>query len=97
MKKVNDNIEYIFQLFEYPLEIRKMIYTTNAIESLNAALRKVTRGKGSFINEAALMKVLYLRTRDLKETWHNGVKEWKSINIALIHIFGERYLQYLKD
>lgn len=94
MKKVDENIEYIYQLFEYPVEIRKMIYTTNAIESLNAALRKVTRGKGSFINEQALMKVLYLRVRDLKETWAKGFKEWTSISRALIAIFGERYLKY---
>lgn len=97
MKKVDENIEYIYQLFEYPVEIRKMIYTTNAIESLNAALRKVTRGKGSFINEPALMKVLYLRVKDLQKTWAQGVKEWKSIQRALINTFGERYLQYCED
>jgi len=97
MKKVDENIEYIYQLFEYPVEIRKMIYTTNAIESLNAALRKVTRGKGSFINEQALMKVLYLRVRDLKETWGKGVKEWTSISRALVATFGERYLKHREE
>lgn len=96
MKKVDENISYVFQLFEYPVEIRKMIYTTNAIESLNAALRKVTRGKGSFINETALMKVLYLRVRDLQNTWAKGIKEWTSISRALISVFGDRYLEYCK-
>ena len=96
MKKVDENISYVFQLFEYPVEIRKMIYTTNAIESLNAALRKVTRGKGSFINETALMKVLYLRVRDLQKTWAKGIKEWTSISRALISVFGDRYLEYCK-
>ncbi len=96
MKKVDENISYVFQLFEYPVEIRKMIYTTNAIESLNAALRKVTRGKGSFINETALMKVLYLRVRDLQKTWAKGIKEWTSISRALISVFGDRYLKYCK-
>ena len=66
MKKVEDNISWVMQIFEYPPMIRKLIYTTNAIESLNAGLRKVTKGKGSFINETALMKVLYLRIQNLK-------------------------------
>ena len=96
MKKVDENISYVFQLFEYPVEIRKMIYTTNSIESLNAALRKVTRGKGSFINETALMKVLYLRVRGLQKTWAKGIKEWTSISRALISVFGDRYLKYCK-
>ena len=61
MKKVDDNIHWIYQIFEYPVAIRKAIYTTNSIESLNSALRKVTKGKGSFINEEALLKVLFLR------------------------------------
>ena len=60
MKKVDDNINWVMQIFEYPPAIRKLIYTTNAIESLNAGLRKVTKGKGSFINETALIKVLDL-------------------------------------
>ena len=50
-------------------ETRKIIYTTNPIESLNSALRKVTRGKGSFINEMALLKVLYLRVENLEKKW----------------------------
>ncbi len=67
LKKVKDNIEWVYQIFEYPPSIRKVIYTTNAIESLNSGLRKVTRGKGSFINENALLKVLYLRIQDLQK------------------------------
>lgn len=67
MKKVEDNISWVMQIFEYPPMIRKLIYTTNAIESLNAGLRKVTKGKGSFINETALIKVLYLRIQNLKK------------------------------
>ena len=66
MKKVDDNINWVMQIFEYPPAIRKLIYTTNAIESLNAGLRKVTKGKGSFINETALIKVLYLRIQYFK-------------------------------
>lgn len=97
MNKVNDNIEYIYQLFEYPEAIRKIIYTTNSIESLNSALRKVTRGKGSFINQQALMKVLFLRVKDLQKKWAKGFKNWKQINLDLINVFGDRYLKYLED
>lgn len=95
MKKVDDNIHWIYQIFEYPIAIRKAIYTTNSIESLNSALRKVTKGKGSFINEEALLKVLFLRVKDLQEKWSKGVANWKNINLELIEIFGDRYLKYI--
>lgn len=95
MKKVDDNIYWIYQIFEYPVAIRKSIYTTNSIESLNSALRKVTKGKGSFINEEALLKVLFLRVIDLQEKWSKGVANWKNINLELIEIFGDRYLKYI--
>lgn len=95
MKKVDDNIHWIYQIFEYPVAIRKAIYTTNSIESLNSALRKVTKGKGSFINEEALLKVLFLRVKDLQEKWSKGVANWKNINLELIEIFGDRYLKHI--
>ena len=72
-----DNINWIIQIFEYPPAIRNLIYTTNAIESLNAGLRKVTKGKGSFINEVALIKVLYLRIQELKKKWSKQKQSWK--------------------
>ncbi len=96
MKKVNDNINWIYQIFEYPNAIRKAIYTTNAIESLNSALRKVTKGKGSFINKEALLKVLFLRVKDLQGKWAKGVANWKNINLELIEIFGERYIKCIE-
>ena len=51
----NDNFIYVQRIFDYPSEIRKMIYTTNAIESFNSALRKVTDRKATFPNEMAVM------------------------------------------
>lgn len=95
MRKIDDNMPWIYQLFDYPIHIRKAIYTTNAIESLNSGLRKVTKGKGSFINEAALMKVLYLRIKDLQRNWAKGVANWTKIQNELAGIFQERYLQYI--
>ena len=95
MKKVDDNINWIYQIFEYPIAIRKAIYTTNSIESLNSALRKVTKGKGSFINQQALIKVLYLRVKNLQEKWSKGVANWTNIKLELIEIFRDRFLQYI--
>ena len=95
MKKVDEYVEYIYPLFEYPEEIRKIIYTTNPIESLNLALRKVTRGKGSFINEMALMKVLYLRVENLQKKWCKGTQNWRNVQNQLGILFGERYTKYI--
>lgn len=95
MKKVDNDINWIYQIFEYPPAIRKVIYTTNAIESLNSALRKVTKGKGSFINENALMKVLYLRITELQKKWSKGVANWNNVKHELIEIFEERFLKYI--
>ena len=95
IKKVKDNIEWIYQLFDYPIGIRKVIYTTNAIESLNSGLRKVTKGKGSFINEDALMKVLFLRIQNLQKNWSKGIKNWGKIQNELYILFEDRFLKYI--
>lgn len=97
MKKVNDDIQWIYQIFEYPPAIRKVIYTTNAIESLNSGLRKVTRGKGSFVNETALLKVLYLRVKDLQKNWSKGIANWKNVQHELAGIFENRFLKYFEN
>ena len=70
---------YVQRLFEYPAEIRKMIYTTNAIESFNSALRKVTDRKAAFPNEMAVMKILYLRTLDVVKKWTMPYPNWSVI------------------
>ena len=62
-----------------PESVRKIIYTTNPIESLNSALRRVTNGKGMFENKESLMRVLYLRTIQLEEKWNKGTNNWKNI------------------
>ena len=94
IKKVTENIEHIYQLFEYPKEIQKIIYTTNPIESLNSALRKVTKGKGSFINEQALLKVLYLRIQDLEKKWCKGTMGWVTVKQQLLILFENRISKY---
>lgn len=95
IKKTEEYVEHIYPLFEYPEEIRKIIYTTNPIESLNSALRKVTKGKGSFVNETALMKVLYLRVENLEKKWSKGSKNWSSVQNQLAILFEDRYTKYI--
>lgn len=68
----------VIPLFAFPPEIRKVIYTTNAIESLNMTLRKVTKTRGSFPNDEALMKLLYLALRNIAKKWTMPVHNWKS-------------------
>ena len=96
VKKVKSSMQYIEKLFELPQEIRKAIYTTNAIESVNSSLRKVTRGKGSFPNDESVYKVLFLRIRDLKEKWKKPIKDFNIIQQQLIELFGDRYTKYLE-
>lgn len=77
----------------FPVEIRKIIYTTNAIESLNARFRRATRRRGHFPNEQAALKVLYLTIREKVPSRTNAVGKingWKSILNALTIHYGDR-------
>jgi transposase-like protein len=94
IKKVNSLIEYVFSIFEYPIEIRRIIYTTNPIESLNSCLRKVTRGKGSFISTEALLKVIYLRIKDLEKNWSISTRNWSEVQNQIVELFGDRVIKY---
>lgn len=96
VKKAQDFMQYLEPLFELPDEIRKCIYTSNAVEAVNSALRKVTRGKGAFPNENSVYKVLYLRIRELKEKWKKPIQNWKTIQSQITELFGERYTKYLE-
>ena len=66
------NFNHIEQLFDYSSTIRRVMYTTNAIESINSSFRKVTK-KGAFPNENALLKLLYLRVTELYKKWDNSI------------------------
>ena len=96
VKKVQEFMQYLEPLFELPNEIRKCIYTSNAVEAVNSALRKVTRGKGAFPNESSVYKVLYLRIRELKEKWNKPIQNWKTIQSQISSLFDERYTKYLE-
>lgn len=95
IEKVEGFMEYLEPLYELPMEIRQAIYTSNAVESVNSALRKVTRGKGSFPSEEAVFKILFLRVRELVAKWNKPIKNWEKIQVQLIELFGERYTKHI--
>lgn len=68
----------ITPFFDYPPEIRKVIYTTNAIESVNMSLRKLTKNRGSFPSDEALLKLFYLALRNISQRWTMPIRDWKA-------------------
>lgn len=78
------NFEYVAQLFDYGSSIRKIMYTTNAVESVNSSFRKVTK-QGAFPNENALLKLLYLRITELYRKWNKGtgIQNWAMVRNQL--------------
>jgi putative transposase len=70
--------EQVTTFFAYPPEIRKVIYTTNAIESINASIRKVTSKRGAFPTQDSVRKVLYLAITKASERWSRPVKDWSA-------------------
>ena len=67
----------IIPFFDYSPEIRKVIYTTNAIESVNMSLRKITKNRGSFPSDESLMKLFYLALRNISQKWNMPIRDWK--------------------
>lgn len=90
------NFKHVEQLFDYTSNIRKVMYTTNAIESVNSSFRKVTK-KGAFPNETAVLKLLYLRVLELQKKWENStLRNWSLVRNELdAHPqFQERFRKY---
>lgn len=71
------NWDNIIPFFSYSPEIRRAIYTTNTIESLNRTVRKATKNRGSFPTDDAMFKLLYLAFRNASRTWTKAIREWK--------------------
>jgi len=83
--------ERIIPFFAYPADIRRVVYTTNAIESLNRSLRKVLKTKGSFPDEDAVLKLLYLALRNIAKKWTMPIKDWKAALTRFAIEFPERF------
>lgn len=79
------------EFFKYPLEIRKAIYTTNAVESLNYQLRKVTKNRSSFPTDDAIFKILYLAIKNASKKWTMPIRDWgRALNQFAIEFGKER-------
>ena len=89
-KSWNTHWPNLITLFEYPPEIRKVIYTTNAIESLNSVIRKATKRRKVFPTDESAIKVVYLAIQDASKKWTMPIRNWKhAINRFMIE-FGDR-------
>lgn len=91
------NFIHVEQLYNYGSAVRKIMYTTNAIESVNSSFRKVTK-KGTFPNENALFKILYLRIKELEKKWSTGhISNWSMVlnQLMIDDHFKERIDKYI--
>ena len=91
-----NNWSELATFFKYPPEIRKLIYTTNIIESYHRQLRKVTKGKSIFPSDEALLKMLYLSTMDVVRKWTGRVQNWGQMLLQLSVFFPDRVGQHLR-
>lgn len=85
-----NNWQRIIPFFDYPPEIRRIIYTTNAIESVNMSLRKVSKNRGSFPNDEAVIKLFYLALSNIAKKWSMPLRDWKSALNRFTIQFNER-------
>ncbi len=85
-----ENWDNLSNYFEYPLELRKIIYTTNTIENLNRGIRKYTKTKTQFTNENAAIKSVFLSIQNIEKSWTNGIQNWGIILHQFLTIFQNR-------
>lgn len=86
----NRNWDRLSQYFKYSYRIRKLIYTTNAVEGFHRQIRKITKTKGAFTSDMALMKLVYLAVQNIEAKWTQPLHKW-SLTISQLHIrFGDR-------
>ena len=90
LKSWNNNWHNLSGYFRYPAEIRKMIYTTNAVEGLHRQIRKVTKTKGSFTSQTALEKLIFLAIKNIAKKWLMPVQNWSLIVGQLDVFFASR-------
>jgi putative transposase len=84
-----ENWTHVVPFFEFPAEVRKVIYTTNAVESLHMSLRKIIKTRGSFPSEEAAVKLLYLALRNVIQKW-DTVQGWKQALNHFEMLWGDR-------
>ncbi len=90
VKSWQNNWEDLTVSFDFPVEIRRIIYTTNLIENLNGKIRKYTKNKFSFPTDEAVMKSVYLALRETSKKWTKPIRNWGMILNQFLIIFAER-------
>jgi len=90
------NWERLTRYFQYPTAIRRIIYTTNTVEGFHRQLRKVTKTKGAFTSDNALLKLLYLTIERITEKWTSPLQNWSLTFSQLSIYFGERIKPHLR-
>ena len=85
------NWEQVIPFFAYPAAVRKIIYTTNAIESLNMSLRKIIKNRGHFPSDDAATKLLYLALRNAAKKWTMPSRTWKQALNQFAILFQDRF------
>ena len=76
--------------FDYPPEVRKVVYTTNAIESLNYSMRKVLKNRGAFPNDESIMKLLFMGLKNVARKWTRPIRDWKAALNQFVILYGDR-------
>lgn len=84
-----------YPLFGYPEDIRKAIYTTNAIESLNSVIRKAVKKRKLFPTDDSAMKVIYLAIREASKKWTMPIRNWKLALNRFMIVFEDRLADYI--
>ena len=83
----------VIPFFAFPPEVRRVIYTTNAIESVNARLRKINKTRGHFPSDDAATKLIWLALRNLTENWGRAANHWKSAMNQFAILYADRFTQ----
>jgi putative transposase len=90
IKSWNNNWYKLSTYFQYDVLIRKLIYTTNAVEGFHRQVRKVTKTKGAFTSDMALLKLIYLTVENISQHWKNAVKDWSLVLQQFYIKYGDR-------
>jgi transposase-like protein len=83
----------VIPLFAFPPEVRRVICTTNAIESLHARLRKIIKTRGHFLSDDAATKLIWLALRNITADWGRAAKEWRAAMNQFAIAYGDRFIR----
>ena len=91
-KSWRKNWDHLTQYFKYPEPVRRLVYTTNTVEGYHRMVRKVTKSKGAFTSDMAMLKLVYLATLNFQKKWTNAIYNWPTILNSLSIYFEDRIL-----